>query len=90
VLGGHNDTPFGRPTTGRPLGRPGVGHPQGVFGVFSYYQLVTLLLNMVCLTVALWPSDVSTLDETNASIESLKVSDDGPDDIRFQERISRR
>jgi hypothetical protein len=31
---------------------PGAGHPQGVFGVFSYYQLVTLILNMVCLTVA--------------------------------------
>jgi hypothetical protein len=27
--------------------------PQGVFGVFSYYQLVMLFLNMVCLTLAL-------------------------------------
>ena len=52
-LRGHNDTPFGRPTPGRPIGRPGVGHPQGVFGVFSYYKLVMLFLNMVCLTVAL-------------------------------------
>jgi hypothetical protein len=39
-LRGHNDTPFGRPTPGRPIGRPEVGHPLGVFGVFSYYQLV--------------------------------------------------
>jgi hypothetical protein len=52
LLRGHNDTPFGRPTTGRPHGRPGVGHPQGVFGVFSYYLLVILFFNMVCLTVA--------------------------------------
>jgi hypothetical protein len=35
---GHNDTPFGR---------RGVGHPQGVFGVFSYYQLVILFFNIV-------------------------------------------
>jgi hypothetical protein len=52
-LRGLSDTPFGWPTPGRPVGRPGVGHPQGVFDVFSYYQLVTLFLNMVCLTVAL-------------------------------------
>jgi hypothetical protein len=32
---------------------PRAGPPQGVPGVFSYYQLVTLLFNMVCLTVAL-------------------------------------
>ena len=31
-----------------------VGYPQDVFGVFSYYQLVTIFLNMVCLTVALF------------------------------------
>jgi hypothetical protein len=30
-----------------------VGHPQGVFGVFSYHQLVMLFPNMICLTVAL-------------------------------------
>jgi hypothetical protein len=35
------------------IGRLGIGHPQGAFGVFSYYQLVMLFLNMVCLTVAL-------------------------------------
>jgi hypothetical protein len=29
-----------------------IGHPQGVFGVFSYYKLVMLFINMVCLTVA--------------------------------------
>jgi hypothetical protein len=34
-------------------GRPSVVHPQGAFDVFSYYQLVMLFLNMVCLTVAL-------------------------------------
>jgi hypothetical protein len=33
-LRGHNDTPFGRATSGQPIGRPGVGHSQGVFGVF--------------------------------------------------------
>jgi hypothetical protein len=38
---------------GRPIDRPGVGCPKGVFGVFSYYELVMLFLNMVCLTVAL-------------------------------------
>jgi hypothetical protein len=38
---------------GRPIGRPGVGFSHGVFGVFSYYQLIILFLNMVCLTVAL-------------------------------------
>jgi hypothetical protein len=31
---------------------PGVGHPRGVFGIFTYYQLVMLFLNVVCLTVA--------------------------------------
>jgi hypothetical protein len=50
---GHSDMLFGRPTPGRPLGRPGVSHPQGLFGVFNYYYLVMLFLNMVCLTVAL-------------------------------------
>jgi hypothetical protein len=51
----HNDTPFGRPTPGWPIGHLGVGHPQGVFrfGVFSYYQLLMLFHNMVCLTVAI-------------------------------------
>ena len=37
-LGGHNDTPFGRPTPGRPISRPGVGRPQGVLGVFRRMQ----------------------------------------------------
>jgi hypothetical protein len=45
--------PFGRLTPGRPIGRLGISHPQGVFGVFSYYQLVMLFLNVVCLTVTL-------------------------------------
>jgi hypothetical protein len=36
-LRGHNDMPFGQPTTGRPIGHPGVGHPWSVFGGFSYY-----------------------------------------------------
>jgi hypothetical protein len=27
-------------TPGRPIGYPGFGHPQGIFGIFSYYQLV--------------------------------------------------
>jgi hypothetical protein len=49
---GHSNTPFGRPTPGRHIGRPGVGNLQDVFGVFSYYLLVMLFLNMVCLTVA--------------------------------------
>jgi hypothetical protein len=52
-LRGHNDTPFGQPTPSRPIGRRGVGHAQSVFGIFSYYLLVILFLNMVCLTVAL-------------------------------------
>jgi hypothetical protein len=33
-LKGHNDMPYGRPTTGRPIGRPGVGYPQSIFGAF--------------------------------------------------------
>jgi hypothetical protein len=44
--------PFGRPNPSRLIVRPGIGHPQGVLGVFSYYSLVMLLLNMACLTVA--------------------------------------
>jgi hypothetical protein len=44
-LRGHDDKPFEWPT-------PRVGQPQGVFGAFSYYQLVMLFLKMVCLTVA--------------------------------------
>jgi hypothetical protein len=52
-LRGHNDTPFGRPTPGWPVDCPGLGRPQGVFGVFSYCELLMLFLNMVCLTVAL-------------------------------------
>jgi hypothetical protein len=52
-LRGHNDTPFGWPTPGRSIGRPEVGHSQDVFGVFFCYELVMLLLNMVCLTVEL-------------------------------------
>jgi hypothetical protein len=43
--------PFGWPTPGRPIGRPGVGCPQGVFGVFSYYQLMILSFNIVLLIV---------------------------------------
>jgi hypothetical protein len=43
----HNDMPFGQSAPGRPVGRPGVGRPQGVFGGFSYYQLVILLFNIV-------------------------------------------
>jgi hypothetical protein len=46
-LRGHNNTPIGRPTPGRPIGRPGVGCPMGVFGGFSYYQLVMLFFNIV-------------------------------------------
>jgi hypothetical protein len=53
ALRGHNDTRFGQPTHGQPISCPGVGHPQGIFGVFSYYWLVMLFINMVCLTVAL-------------------------------------
>jgi hypothetical protein len=30
---GHNDTPFGQPTSCRPIGCQGTGHPQGIFGV---------------------------------------------------------
>jgi hypothetical protein len=48
----HNDMPFRWPTPARPIGCPGVGHLRGVFGVFSYYQLVQLFINMVCLTMA--------------------------------------
>jgi hypothetical protein len=36
-LRGHNDTPFGRPTSGLPIGCLGVGRPQGVFDGFSYH-----------------------------------------------------
>jgi hypothetical protein len=46
-LWGHNDTPCRRPTPGWPISRPGVGHPQGVFGGFSYYQLVIVFFNIV-------------------------------------------
>jgi hypothetical protein len=41
------------PTPGWRIGCLGVGHPQGVFGIFSYYELVTLFFNMVCLTMSL-------------------------------------
>jgi hypothetical protein len=44
---GHNDTPFGQPIPGRPVNRTGVGHSQGLFGVFSYYQLVISFFNIV-------------------------------------------
>jgi hypothetical protein len=46
-LWGHNDTPCGRLAPGRLIGQPGVGRPQGVFGGFSYYQLVMIFLNIV-------------------------------------------
>jgi hypothetical protein len=38
-----------RPPGGWPIGHPGVGHPKGVFGVFSYYKIVTveLLLEVI-------------------------------------------
>jgi hypothetical protein len=52
-LRGHNDTLFGWQNHGRPIDCPEVGHTQGIFGVFSYYQLAMLFLNMVCLTVVL-------------------------------------
>jgi hypothetical protein len=52
ALRGHNNLSFGWSTSGRPIGHPGGGNPQGVFGVFSYYQLVMLFLNMVSLTMA--------------------------------------
>jgi hypothetical protein len=55
ALRGHDDTPFRWPTHSWPIGHLGVGYPQGVFSVFSYYWLVILFLNMVCLTVALAP-----------------------------------
>jgi hypothetical protein len=45
--------PSWRPTPGQPIGCPGVGHLKGVFGAFSYYELVMLFLKMVCLTLAL-------------------------------------
>jgi hypothetical protein len=41
----------GRPTLGWPVGRPSVGRPSGVFGVFHYYQLVRLFVNIVRLIV---------------------------------------
>jgi hypothetical protein len=37
-------------------GQPQAGYPQGVFGVFSYYRLVMLFLNMVCLILARFQS----------------------------------
>jgi hypothetical protein len=46
-LWGHNDTTFERSTPGRHIGRPGVGRPVGVFRVFSDYQLVILIFNIV-------------------------------------------
>jgi hypothetical protein len=53
VLITYNDMRFGWPTPSRAIGRLGVSRPWGVFGVFSYYQLVSLFLNTVSLTVAL-------------------------------------
>jgi hypothetical protein len=35
----------------RPKGRPGVGRPAGIFGVFSYYELVTPFSKIVRLIV---------------------------------------
>jgi hypothetical protein len=43
---GHNDTPFGRPT------------PQGVFDIFSYYQLVILIFDIVPLIMESYLHDV--------------------------------
>jgi hypothetical protein len=45
--------PFGRPTPGHPIGHPGVGRPLGVFGDFSYYQLVMFFFNIVPLIMEL-------------------------------------
>jgi hypothetical protein len=39
--------PFGRLTPGRPIGHHGLGCPSGVFGGFSYYQLVIFFFNIV-------------------------------------------
>jgi hypothetical protein len=41
VIRGHNNMPFGRPTSSRPIGHPVVSCPQGVFGGLSYYPLIT-------------------------------------------------
>jgi hypothetical protein len=46
-LRGPNNTPFGQPTPGRPIGCPGVGRSLGVFGGFSYNQLVIIFSNIV-------------------------------------------
>jgi hypothetical protein len=46
-LSGHNDTPFRQPIPGRPIGRPGYGRPSGLFGSFSYYQLVIFFSDIV-------------------------------------------
>jgi hypothetical protein len=36
-----------------------------IFGVFNYYQLVTLVLSMVCLTVALTERRTGVLPQTS-------------------------
>jgi hypothetical protein len=59
-LRGHNDTPFGQPTPGRPIGRPGVGRPLGVFGGFSYYQLVIIFGNIVPLIIEFTYSNIGS------------------------------
>jgi hypothetical protein len=38
---------------GWPIGYLRVLHPKGVFPVFSYYSLIVLFLDLVCLTMAL-------------------------------------
>jgi hypothetical protein len=59
----HNDTPFGRPVPGRPsrAGR-GLAALRAYFVCFSYYLLVMLFIDMVCLIVGRTHSDRKRVD----------------------------
>jgi hypothetical protein len=67
------------------------GHPQGVFGVFSYYKLVMLFLNMICLTVASPLENFVQRDVDGAYLELLEgelvVEFLGSDDAKNQSDI---
>jgi hypothetical protein len=67
-LWGHNDTPCGQPALGQPIGCPGSGRLQGEIGVFSYYKLVILFLNIVALI-----SEFTSVKETALGMTAPRV-----------------
>jgi hypothetical protein len=73
-LRGHNHMPFGQPTPSRPIGRPEVGRLSGVFGGFSYYQLIVFFFNIVPLIMEFslrFPSFHSTVLTAGTEVSRL-------------------